>query len=224
MWFFQQNLAKLEPREGQAYVAGVARLRIMMCGSSALQQPVQDFFSSIRNGNPILTRYGASEFPGCIKVPSGSDFKLMPKGCVGLPVPGVDLKLSDGDEGELLVKSPYMFSKLVPLQSFTISWVYEHLDICMIQKQQQMHTTKTATSKQATSAAAPAPITSSWAAPPSTSLNPGATKSPLSTSKRNPRTSLHSRSSRHRCRRRRIRAACGSHCYIDNGLGKEFGY
>jgi malonyl-CoA/methylmalonyl-CoA synthetase len=111
MWFFQQSLSKLDAREGQAYIAGVNRLTIMICGSSALQQPVQDFFSTLRHGRPILTRYGASEFPCCIKVPSGADFKLMPKGCVGLPVPGVELKLSSGDEGELLIKSPYMFAK-----------------------------------------------------------------------------------------------------------------
>jgi malonyl-CoA/methylmalonyl-CoA synthetase len=30
---------------------------------------------------------------------------------VGMPVPGLSIKLSEGDEGELLVKSPYMFSK-----------------------------------------------------------------------------------------------------------------
>jgi malonyl-CoA/methylmalonyl-CoA synthetase len=30
---------------------------------------------------------------------------------VGEIVPGVDVKLSDGDEGEVLVKSPNMFSK-----------------------------------------------------------------------------------------------------------------
>ena len=39
------------------------------------------------------------------------DARSLPRGCVGLPVPGVEVKLSEGDYGELLVRSPYMFAK-----------------------------------------------------------------------------------------------------------------
>lgn len=108
-WYYEQNLASLPPQERETYVAGANQLRALFCGSSALQDRVQQFWTQLR-GRPILTRYGASEFPGCIKVPADYDPQL-PSGSVGMAVPGVELKLTEGDEGELLVKSPFMFSK-----------------------------------------------------------------------------------------------------------------
>lgn len=109
-WHFEQELApKIAVSDLARYVEAANQFRAFMCGSSALQQPVQDFWTGIRGGRPILTRYGATEFPGCLKVPA--DAGTLPKGCVGLPVPGVELKLTEGDHGELLVRSPYMFAK-----------------------------------------------------------------------------------------------------------------
>jgi malonyl-CoA/methylmalonyl-CoA synthetase len=109
-WYFEQELApKLSTKDLSRFVEAANQFRAFMCGSSALQQPVQDFWTEIRRGRPILTRYGATEFPGCLKVPA--DAGALPKGCVGLPVPGVELKLTEGDHGELLVRSPYMFAK-----------------------------------------------------------------------------------------------------------------
>jgi long-subunit acyl-CoA synthetase (AMP-forming) len=58
-------------------------------------------------GQRILTRYGATEIPGCIRV--AVDLRGIPKGSVGQPLPGVELKISP--EGELLVKTPNMFAK-----------------------------------------------------------------------------------------------------------------
>ncbi|OAP64200.1 hypothetical protein AYL99_00172 [Fonsecaea erecta] len=110
-WHYEKNIAVLPPTERQRYDDAANSFRDIMCGSSALQDPVQEFWTTLRGGRPILTRYGATEFPGCLKVPANAPADL-PKGCVGLPVPGVELKLSDGDSyGELLVRSPYMFSK-----------------------------------------------------------------------------------------------------------------
>ncbi|GAB7341285.1 hypothetical protein MBLNU457_7557t1 [Dothideomycetes sp. NU457] len=108
MWHFQKVIAKLPEPEKQAYVQGARQLKSLLCGSSALQQPTQDFWTNLRD-RPILVRYGSSEVPNCLKVPADADFSSLPKGCVGTAVPGVDAVLSEG--GELLVKSPYMFSK-----------------------------------------------------------------------------------------------------------------
>ncbi|KAI1616648.1 hypothetical protein EDD36DRAFT_142252 [Exophiala viscosa] len=107
-WHFEQKI-RSTPEEA-AYIQAANQFRAFMCGSSALQQQVQEFWTDIRQGRPILTRYGATEYPGCLKVPAELG-AAVPKGCVGLPVPGVELKLSDGDDGELLVKSPNMFAK-----------------------------------------------------------------------------------------------------------------
>ncbi|UPX16766.1 uncharacterized protein EKO05_0007152 [Ascochyta rabiei] len=56
-----------------------------------------------------IQRYGATEFEAIFKV--RLDDKNVPDGSVGQAVSGIDVKLPDGDEGEVLVKSPHMFSK-----------------------------------------------------------------------------------------------------------------
>lgn len=109
MWFYEQQIAHLALTERNEFVQGVSNLKSMLCGSSALQQPVQDFWTGLRRGRPILVRYGSSEIPGCIRVPASVDPKAVPIGCVGSAAPGVDVKISN--EGELMLKSPHMFSK-----------------------------------------------------------------------------------------------------------------
>ncbi|KAI6779689.1 uncharacterized protein J7T54_005719 [Emericellopsis cladophorae] len=78
----------------------------MLCGTSALQENVQDFWTATR-GRPILTRYDATEIPGCLRV--SSHLRGIPKGSVGQPLPVVELQISP--EGELLVKTPNMLAK-----------------------------------------------------------------------------------------------------------------
>lgn len=111
MRFYDQHLAKLPQSNRVQYVRGVNQFRAMLCGSSALPKPVQDFWTGIRNGKIILTRYGATEFGAVFKVPL--DARGVPDGSVGTAVAGIDVKLSEGNEGEILVKSPYMFSKYI---------------------------------------------------------------------------------------------------------------
>lgn len=111
LWHWQKEIARLSREDQDAFANGVRALRCLLCGSSALQQQVQDFFTSLRdNDRPgILVRYGSSEIPGCIRVDMNTDFTKLPKGCVGTPTPGVDIKV-DG-EGELLLRSPLMFAR-----------------------------------------------------------------------------------------------------------------
>ena len=52
----------------------------------------------------IIQRYGATEFGAIFKV--RLDDKRVPEGSVGQIASGIDVRLSDGDEGEILVKSP----------------------------------------------------------------------------------------------------------------------
>jgi malonyl-CoA/methylmalonyl-CoA synthetase len=120
-WHYERVIAKLPAEQQLPYVAAAQQFRAFMCGSSALQDNLQEFWTEIRQGTPILTRYGATEFPGCLKVPANMDHKLLPRGCVGMPVPGLSIKLSDGDTGELLVKSPYMFAKYLHDREATLN-------------------------------------------------------------------------------------------------------
>jgi malonyl-CoA/methylmalonyl-CoA synthetase len=109
MRHYEQKIAKL-PQEARAeYLKGANQFRAMMCGSSALPQPMQGFWTRLRGGRMILTRYGATEFGAVFKIEAGD--RSTPKGSVGKVVTGVDVKMSDGDEGEILVKSLSMFSK-----------------------------------------------------------------------------------------------------------------
>lgn len=101
-WFIEQ----LPTQEQIPYKQSARQFRAFLCGSSALQEHVQDFWTHTL-GQPILARYGATEIPGCIRV--SLELKDTPKGSVGQPLPGVELKISP--EGELLVKTPNMFAK-----------------------------------------------------------------------------------------------------------------
>ena len=109
--YFEQNLASLPKEHLDQYIAGARQFCAMLCGTSALPGPIAKFWTSIRGGKRILTRHGATECGAPFKVhlnPEGT-----PEGSVGEIVPGAEVKLSEGDEGEVLVKSPQMFSRYV---------------------------------------------------------------------------------------------------------------
>jgi malonyl-CoA/methylmalonyl-CoA synthetase len=100
---YQQNLVKLPPPELAKYIAGARQFRACLCGTSALPQPLSDFWKTLMQ-KTIVQRYGATEFGAVIAV--ALDDKKAPNGSVGEVARGVDLRLSEGDEGEVLVKSP----------------------------------------------------------------------------------------------------------------------
>lgn len=105
---YQHKLCKLPAGELSKYIAGARQFRACLCGTSALPQPLNDFWTTLMQKR-IVQRYGATEFGAVLKV--RLDDKKVPDGSVGEVVSGIDLKLSNGDEGEVLVKSPHMFSK-----------------------------------------------------------------------------------------------------------------
>lgn len=109
MQYYEQNIANLPTEKKQPYLDGILNFKSLLCGTSALPAPLQEKWSELRNGQKILTRYGGTEFGSGFVVPS--DAGDVPATSVGAVTPGVDLKLSNGDEGEILMKSPYMFSR-----------------------------------------------------------------------------------------------------------------
>jgi malonyl-CoA/methylmalonyl-CoA synthetase len=100
---FHHTLSKLPEQERAKYVAGARQFRASLCGTSALPQPLNEFWKSLMQ-RPILQRYRATEFGAIFKM--HLDDKSVPEGSVGEVASGVDVRLSDGDEGEVLVKSP----------------------------------------------------------------------------------------------------------------------
>ena len=111
MRYYEQHISKMPVAEQDTYAEGANKIRIMMCGTSALPRPLQEFWTKLRRGKIILTRYGSTEVGAIFRVPL--DPSGVPDGSVGELSPGVDMRLSEGDEGEILVKSSSMLAKWV---------------------------------------------------------------------------------------------------------------
>ena len=110
MRFYQEHLTKLPTAELLSYNKAATDLRVMICGTSALPQPINEFWTKTRGGCKIVQRYGATETGVVFNMPTYENDDV-PDGSVGEPTLGVDVKLSDGNEGEVLMKSFNMFSK-----------------------------------------------------------------------------------------------------------------
>ncbi|KAI6859501.1 acetyl-CoA synthetase-like protein [Hortaea werneckii] len=106
---FESVISKRSQAEIDEYIAGARGLRACLCGTSALPAPIADFWTDILN-KKILLRYGATEIGAVFKLPYPCPPEV-PDGSVGKLFAGCDVRLSEGDEGEILVKRPEMFSK-----------------------------------------------------------------------------------------------------------------
>jgi malonyl-CoA/methylmalonyl-CoA synthetase len=109
MQYYEQKLSKLPRSQLEEYTNGIQGFRALLCGTSALPRSIQHKWTSLRQGRPVLTRYGGTEFGTGFSV--GLSSKDVPDGSVGEKAPGVDLVLSNGDEGEVMMRSAVMFSK-----------------------------------------------------------------------------------------------------------------
>jgi malonyl-CoA/methylmalonyl-CoA synthetase len=110
MRYYQEHLAKLPAANIQSYNKAATDIRVMICGTSALPQPINEFWTKVRGGHKIVQRYGATETGVVFNMPTYENDDV-PDGSVGEPTLGVDVKLSKGNEGEVLMKSFNMFSK-----------------------------------------------------------------------------------------------------------------
>ncbi|KAL9113887.1 MAG: hypothetical protein Q9227_002021 [Pyrenula ochraceoflavens] len=109
MRYYQTTLSKLPPHILAEYTRAPAQFRVCLCGTSALPLPISQFWSQLLNGRHIKQRFGSTE-TGVVYFNSLYD-ESTPDGSVGEAALGVDQKLSEGDEGEILVKSPTLFAK-----------------------------------------------------------------------------------------------------------------
>lgn len=109
MQYYEQVISKTS--DAPEYAQGASHIRAMLCGTSTLPRPLQRKWTALRGGSGILTRYGGTEFGNAFTVTPWLATQGVPDGSVGTKGPGVDLKLSNGDEGEVLLRNPIMFSK-----------------------------------------------------------------------------------------------------------------
>ncbi|OAE25403.1 hypothetical protein AXG93_4620s2180 [Marchantia polymorpha subsp. ruderalis] len=105
-----QGYETMDAETQKASADAARQLRLMMCGSSALPQPVMDQWESL-TGHRLLERYGMTEFGMGLTNPLHGERR---PGFVGKPFPGIEIRVDDSDSdvkgvGELLMKSPSMF-------------------------------------------------------------------------------------------------------------------
>ena len=95
--------------EARAAAAGIG-MRLFVCGSAPLPAPVLEQFRALF-GHTILERYGMTETLMNISNPYAGERRA---GSVGLPLPGVSVRivgtdggaLADGEAGEVLIRGP----------------------------------------------------------------------------------------------------------------------
>ena len=68
MQYYQQRLVKLPTETQSEYVRGATEVKAMMCGTSALPRPLQQKWTRLRGGKPVLTRFGGTEFGNVFSV------------------------------------------------------------------------------------------------------------------------------------------------------------
>jgi malonyl-CoA/methylmalonyl-CoA synthetase len=91
------------------------KFRLMVCGSAALPVTVMEKWKQI-SGQTLLERYGMTEIGMAISNPYDAERKA---GYVGIPLPGVQIKLvnddyvevSIGEPGEIIVKGENVFEE-----------------------------------------------------------------------------------------------------------------
>ncbi|KAL7162475.1 hypothetical protein ACSBR2_042879 [Camellia fascicularis] len=118
-----QGYEAMDPELQEASASAASKLRLMMCGSSALPYPVMQRWETITK-HRLLERYGMTEFVMAISNPLRG---IRKGGTVGKPFPGVQAKIlaeeGSGDDttgvGELCIKSPSLFKEYWKLPEVT---------------------------------------------------------------------------------------------------------
>ncbi|OQE34334.1 hypothetical protein PENCOP_c021G07076 [Penicillium coprophilum] len=110
MEYYQKNLSHLAVEKRDKYIGGAKKLERVIVSGSMLNPSTWHFFADL-TGMPIINGYGLTEMGGGVIInPPGSMYE---QGYIGKVIPGITVKLSHGDHGEILVKSPIRFSHYI---------------------------------------------------------------------------------------------------------------
>lgn len=131
----------LPPDEQIILSAAMKKFRLMVSGSAALPVTVMEQWKRI-SGHVLLERYGMTEIGMAISNPYRSERR---PGFVGLPLPGVSIRLADeayqdatpGEPGEVLVQGENVFSEYwnkpeATANSFTVDGWFKTGDIAIV--------------------------------------------------------------------------------------------
>ncbi|KAJ5408557.1 NRPS-like protein biosynthetic cluster [Penicillium cosmopolitanum] len=108
MEYFQQNLDHLPAAQREEYLRGLRGLNTAMVTGGTLIRSRLRFWSDL--GKPLKLCYGVTEL-GRICLVTRNEVSVDRNNCLGQPVLGTTIKLSEGDYGELLIKSPNVFMR-----------------------------------------------------------------------------------------------------------------
>ncbi|KAJ5553982.1 hypothetical protein N7513_003941 [Penicillium frequentans] len=107
MEYYQEVICKLAPEVIEEYTRGVRNLRSASTGSGYLLPHVRRFWID-EMGLPMLMVYAGTEMGGPVTVRKSLIYPDDERR-IGEAIINVTVKLSQGDQGEILVKSPSMF-------------------------------------------------------------------------------------------------------------------
>ena len=109
-----QALTATTAAERDAFVAGFAKMRLMVSGSAALPASLHEQWTSL-TGQKLLERYGMTEIGMALSNPLEGERR---PGAVGMPLPGVEVRLKteadkivcvEDEPGEIQVRGPGVF-------------------------------------------------------------------------------------------------------------------
>ncbi|KAJ5834119.1 NRPS-like protein biosynthetic cluster [Penicillium robsamsonii] len=107
MEYFQQHLDHLPAAQREEYLCGLRGLNTAMVTGGTLFPSRLRFWRDL--GRPLQLCYGATEL-GRICLITKNGLGVNRNNYLGRPAKGTTIKLSEGDHGELLIKSPNVFT------------------------------------------------------------------------------------------------------------------
>lgn len=81
---------------------GFDRIRLAVCGAAPASPELFEFYHAL--GIPLIEGYGMTESTGVISINPGARPRV---GTVGIPLPGVEVRLDE--DGEILTRGPHVF-------------------------------------------------------------------------------------------------------------------
>ncbi|KAM5447322.1 hypothetical protein MaudCBS49596_006086 [Microsporum audouinii] len=108
MKYYDDKLGCLPAPDRGTYLHGVGQIKTAMTGAVPIFPPVLNFWRKLL-GQPLMNLYSAAEMGGCGLRTSQDDERDVERS-VGTPYGQLEVKLSEGDYGEILIKGPTVFS------------------------------------------------------------------------------------------------------------------
>ena len=129
-------------QEQEILTDSMSKFRLMVCGSAALPVSVMEKWKII-SSHTLLERYGMTEIGMALSNPYAGERKA---GFVGMPLPGVQVKLvneqlqdvNEGEPGEILIKGKNVFSQYwnkpeATAKEFTTDGWFKTGDIALVE-------------------------------------------------------------------------------------------